>query len=141
MNSMITPNVSNGYIVECVIPFDFETTNGFQTKEIVEDLVPPIIIKLYRGSVAELNHTIYANCITVKGISNGSGDWELDEIKESRMVDTALALERYLYSYGMHKDLHTLMLTHVPIRAKILSPNGLKLICQNMNISKNSTPY
>lgn len=122
----------NDPVIEIVIPLTLVTTNQYQTKELIEDLLPAVLTKVYTGDASGIEHIITARSVRV----TGSTDFTIDKVTEDIVAGVSIYLEEELIKCGNSSKIKELLKTYKPIFSIILDTSGVLIRCQNKRISK-----
>lgn len=116
----------NDRIIEIIMPCIIHTENKYQTKTILEELYPSVLMKIYTGDVNDINDYILTK--TVRVIN--STTYEVDKELDNQLTEIVNFLERELLHYGINPSVQKLLETYRPIRASFLDSTGVVVTCQ-----------
>jgi hypothetical protein len=116
----------NDEILEIILPFTIHTTNKYQTREVLEELFPGVLIKIYTGNASEITNCILGRTVRVVD----SKTFEVDSEMDSQLTGVVNFLECELLPYGLDPNVSKVLETYVPFRAKFLNSTGVAVKCQ-----------
>jgi hypothetical protein len=116
----------NGEIIEIILPCVIHTTNKQQTKRVLEELLPSVLLKLYTGNTSDISDYILTKTVRVVN----SNTYEIDSDHDAELTGVVNFLESELLPYGLDKNVHDVLRTHKPIRAEFLNSTGVVVKCQ-----------
>lgn len=132
--SLIYEDGKLSYLINLMLPIEFTTTERYQTKELIELLLPGVIFKVFTGSSNILEAIISSETIELYEDSSCIIDTKL----EQTLNEVSVFIEESFQHYSISKEITEIFKSYTPIKATILDGygRGIQIRCQYSEITE-----
>ena len=116
------------YLINLMFPIEFTTTERYQTKEIIELLLPGIVFKVFTGSSSIIEAIISSETIEL----TEDKTYIIDHKLEQMLNEVSIFIEESFQHCSINRRITEIFKSYIPIKATILDGygRGVQIRCQ-----------